>query len=570
MRIAVVSETWAPSVDGVVVRLENTVRELQAGGHEVMVVAPTVGTRLTGVREHRTRNIRLGFLYGGHPWGLPDWSVLPALDDFDPDVVHVVNPVLMGTLAAWLVRSRYPVVVSYHTDVVAYADHYHLGWLMGPLKLMMRRTYRRAAVRLATSELGRSRLAEVGIGEVDLWSRGVDLETFRPDREGAAMRTRLNPHPDKPLVLYVGRLAAEKGCERLLPLLDCDPPVHVAFVGDGPDRERLQRLFGQEHVTFTGLLYGQEVADAYAAADVFVFPSATDTLGLVLLEAMACGVPVVAADTDAARETLSGYPNHVLVDSSEDHGMAEGIGKALDMPSPDQQRLGPPQADWRGATDALLGVYQKARRRTPAREPGHATRVSRFATVGVMNAGVDLAVFNLLLFLGPSPSPALLVVYNTCAVIAALANSYIWNRHWTFRERRPRVPGRPWRQRLLFALQGGVNIAVNDATVVGLSLLISWFGVQSALAANGAKVVAMFAASTISYWLLHRFVFARRRTAARQGAGEKATENAAADAMENAVADAAVDAAEDAARDASGDAAEAVAEDADANNEAKV
>jgi glycosyltransferase involved in cell wall biosynthesis/putative flippase GtrA len=475
-------------------------------------VAPTIGTRLTGVQEYRTRNIRLGFLYGGRHWGLPDWRVLTALDEFDPDVVHVVNPVLMGALAARLVRPRYPVVVSYHTDVVAYTGHYHLGWLKRPLRSMMMHTYRRAAVRLATSELGRRRLAEAGIGEVELWSRGVDRETFRPDRDGSAMRARLSPHPDVPLVLYVGRLAAEKGCERLLPLLGCDPPVHVAFVGDGPDRERLQRLFGQEHVTFTGLLSGEEVADAYAAADVFVFPSTTDTLGLVLLEAMACGVPVVAADTEAARETLAGYPNHVLVDSSEDHEMVECIEKALGMPSSGQQRLGHFQANWRDATNDLLGAYQEARHRTPAREPGHVTRISRFAVVGVMNAGVDLAVFNLLLFLGPGPSPALLVVYNTFAVIAALINSYIWNRHWTFRERRPDVPGRPWRQRLLFALQGGVNIAVNDAVVVGLSMLISWLGVQSTLAANGAKVVAMLAASTISYLLMHRFVFARKQT----------------------------------------------------------
>jgi glycosyltransferase involved in cell wall biosynthesis/putative flippase GtrA len=527
MRIAVVTETWAPSVDGVVVRLENTVRELRADGHEIMVVAPTVGTRLTGVQEYRTRNIRLGFLYGGHPWGLPDWSVLPALEEFDPDVVHVVNPVLMAALAAWLVRSRYPVVASYHTDVVAYAGHYHLGWLKGPVKSMMRRTYRRAAVRMATSELGRRRLAEAGIGEVELWSRGVDRETFRPDRDGSAMRARLSPDPDVPLVLYVGRLATEKGCERLLPLLGCDPPVHVAFVGDGPDRERLQRLFGQEQVTFTGLLCGEEVADAYAAADVFVFPSDTDTLGLVLLEAMACGVPVVAADTEAARETLAGYPKHVLVDGSDDHEMVGCVEKALGMSPSGQQRLSHSQASWRGATDDLLGAYQEARYKARAQAPGHATRISRFAAVAVMNAGVDLAVFNLLLLLlDPSPSPALLVAFTTCAVIAGITNSYIWNSRWTFRDRRRGGVGGQRRQRFLFALQAGVNVAVNNVTVLGLSLLTSWFGLGSALAANGAKVVGMFAASAVSYLLMHRFVFDNEPTTTMHSTTEHAAEDA--------------------------------------------
>jgi glycosyltransferase involved in cell wall biosynthesis/putative flippase GtrA len=526
MRIAVVTETWAPSVDGVVVRLENTVRELRADGHEVKVVAPTIGTPLTGVHEYRTRSIRLGFLYGGHPWGLPDWSVLPALDEFDPDVVHVVNPVLMGVLAAWLVRSRYPVVVSYHTDVVAYAGHYHLGWLKGLVKRMMRRTYGRAAVRLATSELGRRRLAEAGIGEVGIWPRGVDRKTFRPDRDGSAMRARLNPNPDVPLVLYVGRLASEKGCERLLPLLDCDPPVHVAVVGDGPDRERLQRLFDQENVTFTGLLSAEEVADAYAAADVFVFPSATDTLGLVLLEAMACGTPVVAADTEAARETLAGYPHHVLVDGSSDHEFLQCIEKALGMSSSEQQQPSPSQASWRDATDDLLHAYEEARYTAPAQAPGHPTRISRFAAVAAMNAGVDLAVFNLLLLLDPSPSPAMLVTYTTCGVIAGITNSYIWNSRWTFGDRRRGGRGGRWRQRLLFALQGGVNVAVNDVTVLGLSMLTSWFGIGSALATNGAKLIAMLAASTVSYLLMHRFVFDRKPTATRHSATEHAAEDA--------------------------------------------
>lgn len=530
MRIAVVTETWAPNVDGVVVRLENTVRELRADGHEVMVVAPTTGTRLDGVHERRTRSIRLGFLYGGRPWGLPDWSVESALDEFDPDVVHVVNPVLMGALAAWLVRSRYPVVVSYHTDVVAYARHYRLGWLNGLLKSAMRRTYRRAAVRLATSELGRRRLAEAGVGEVELWSRGVDRETFRPDRDGSQMRARLSPRPDVPLVLYVGRLAAEKGCERLLPLLDCDPPVHIAFVGDGPDRERLQRLFGQENVTFTGMLLGEEVADAYAAADVFVFPSDTDTLGLVLLEAMACEVPVVAADTDAARETLADYPHHVLVDGSGEHEMVECVEKALAMPSSGRQRPGHAQASWRDATDDLLGVYEEARNTPLAEAPGHPTRISRFAVVGAMNAGVDLAVYNLLLLLDPSPTPVLLVVYNTCAVVAAIINSYLWNSRWTFRERRRAAPGRRWRERWLFTLQAGVNIAVNDAAVLGLSLLTASWGVQSAVTANGSKVLAMVAASAVSYVLMHRFVFARKTATETHSAPEHVAEDSTEDA----------------------------------------
>ncbi|HET8602858.1 MAG TPA: glycosyltransferase [Marmoricola sp.] len=514
MRIAVVTETWTPNVDGVVVRLENTVRHLRAAGHEVLVVAPVTGTEQAGVREHRTRSVRLGFVYGGQAWGVPDLGVRRALAEFDPDVVHVVNPVAMGAVALWLARSRYPVVASYHTDVVAYAGRYHLGWLEGALKTVMRRTYGRAAVRLATSEAGRSQLAAVGIEDVALWPRGVDEGLFRPGRDGAAMRERLNPHPEEPLVLSVGRLAAEKDLDRLLPLLDADPPVHLAFVGDGPDRQRLQRLFGSEHATFAGVLRGQELADAYAAADVFVFPSTTDTLGLVLLEAMACGVPVVASDTEAARETLAGYPHHVLVGNAATPTVEAAVDKAMTA----RARPGPEPAlaatgSWRTATDHLLRAYAQARHRTLVEAPGHASRLSRFAAVGATNAGIDLAVFNLLLLLDPTRSPALLVAYNTCAVIAAIANSYVWNSRWTFRDRARGGLARRWRQRVLFALQGGINLTVNDVVVLVLSLLASWLGLRSSVAANGVKVVAMLSASAVSYVFMHYFVFPRRRAA---------------------------------------------------------
>ena len=519
MRIAVVTETWTPNVDGVVVRLENTVRQLRADGHDVLVVAPVTGTDLAGVREHRTRSIRLGFVYGGQAWGVPDLGVRRALDEFDPHVVHVVNPVAMGAVAVWLARSRYPVVASYHTDVVAYAGRYHLGWLEGPLKTVMRRTYGRAAVRLATSEAGRRQLADVGIGDVVLWPRGVDAELFRPDRDGSAMRARLNPHPEEPLVLSVGRLAAEKDLDRLLPLLDADPPVHLAFVGDGPDRQRLQRLFGSGHATFAGVLHGQELADAYAAADVFVFPSTTDTLGLVLLEAMASHVPVVASDTEAARETLAGYPRHVLVGGAAAPTVAAAVSKALEAPVAEgTQPARAATGDWRAATDHLLRAYAQARQRAVAGAAGHASRISRFAAVGATNAGIDLAVFNLLLLLDPTRSPALLVAYNTCAVVAAIANSYLWNSRWTFRDRARGGLAR-WRQRVLFALQGGINLTVNDVVVLVLSLLASWLGLRSSVTANGVKVLAMLSASAVSYFFMHYVVFPRRPHASRGAQG---------------------------------------------------
>jgi glycosyltransferase involved in cell wall biosynthesis len=187
------------------------------------------------------------------------WAVFGRLR---PDVVHIVNPVLMGSLALQYASKRYPTVVSYHTDVSVYASMYHLGWARPALHEMMRRVYRRADVRLATSEVGAAQLAELRIGDVELWGRGVDLELFRPDRDGSAMRRRLCPDPDRKLVVYVGRIAKEKGCERLLPLARDPGPYHVALVGDGPDRARLEELFAGTRVTFAGVLRGDDLADA--------------------------------------------------------------------------------------------------------------------------------------------------------------------------------------------------------------------------------------------------------------------------------------------------------------------
>ncbi len=508
LRIAIVTESWRPYVDGVVTRLDNTVRELRAAGHEVVVVAPSVDPGLAGVTQYRTPTLSLGWLYGGRPWAIPGRVVGRALRELDPDVVHVVNPVLMGSLALQYASKRYPTVVSYHTDVSVYASMYHLGWARPALHEMMRRVYRRADVRLATSEVGAAQLAELRIGDVELWGRGVDLELFRPDRDASAMRRRLCPEPDRKLVVYVGRLAREKGCERLLPLAADPGPYHVALVGDGPDRARLERLFAGTRSSFTGVLQGDDLADAYAAADVFVFPSETDTLGLVLLEALASGVPVVATDSPAARVVLSECPSARLVPAgASDPALREAVdGAARLRRSPDGgpgRRLVRDRG-WKAATRGLVDHYRLARLRTG---PPRRKRFGKFLAVGASNALVDLGVFNFFVLVHPTRSAGTNVVYNTVAVIGAIFNSYFWNSRWTFSDVVERAGGR-WRQRALFLAQGGINLAVSDAVVLGLALLLSTSRVlPAAVVSNLSKVVAMFTASAVSYLLMHYVVF---------------------------------------------------------------
>jgi glycosyltransferase involved in cell wall biosynthesis len=314
VRIAFITESWHPNIDGIVTRLDHTVTHLVAAGHEVLVIAPTVGDPIQGVIQHQTRNIRLP-TDRNHRWALPDRSIDAALDEFQPAVVHAVNPILMGADALRRAARRYRVVASFHTDVKAYLGGYGFGWARPLLRAIERATYRRADARLVTSPTGRERLRELGLNDATLWPAAVDRAVFGRHRDGSRLRGSLNPEPDLPLALCVGRLAREKGCQRLLAAATGPEPVHVTFVGEGPDSARLRRVFRGAHASFVGMLDRETLADAYAAADILLFPSNTDTVGLVLLEAMATGLPVVAVDTPAARHTLCGYARAACVPS---------------------------------------------------------------------------------------------------------------------------------------------------------------------------------------------------------------------------------------------------------------
>jgi glycosyltransferase involved in cell wall biosynthesis len=318
VRVALITETWHPSVDGVVTRLHHTVASLVEAGHQVLVVAPTSGPPIPGVVQHQTRRVILPFIDPNRPVAVPDLrAIARALGDFQPTVVHVVNPVLMGVAAARQASRHYPLVASFHTDIASYSAHYRLGWTRPINAALARAIYRRADVRLATSRTGLRRLAELGIDDAQLWPPGVDETVFRPDAKGSEVTPWLNPEPHLPLALCVGRLASEKRCDVLKGVVDLaaasPSPVHLSFVGDGPDRRRLERVFAGQHVSFAGNLQSRDLAAAYAAADVLLFPSHTDTVGLVLLEAMATGLPVVAVDAPATRDTLQGYSRAVFL-----------------------------------------------------------------------------------------------------------------------------------------------------------------------------------------------------------------------------------------------------------------
>lgn len=366
MRIAIVTETWRPHIDGVITRLSATIRVLRQEGHQVLVVAPEGGeTSFEGAQVRGVRTFSVPFIYGGQPWGYPLPRVGRYLDEFQPDVVHAANPIMLGIAGVLAARRRgLPLVASYHTDVAQYAAHYHLGGLRGVIHRLTRALHNAANINLATSATACQQLRNLGVGNVHMWRQGVDLDLFRPDRDGAGPRHRFGARPDQAVALYVGRIAFEKGL-RHLDALARDPRTMLVLVGSGPARDQLRRRYAEMDVSFPGTLQGEDLADAYAAADAFVFPSTTDTLGLVLLEAMATGLPVLAADSPTSQELLQTHPRARFFSpdqSSELPGLFAVLADGDARRDALKTREIVQEWSWPAATRQLLGLYEAAGR----------------------------------------------------------------------------------------------------------------------------------------------------------------------------------------------------------------
>jgi putative flippase GtrA len=248
-----------------------------------------------------------------------------------------------------------------------------------------------------------------------------------------------------------------------------------------------------------------------------VFPSTTETLGLVLLEALASGLPIVAADSPASRELLADCPVARLYPPAEPERIADLVHELRSQDRRWQSRTARATAlpwTWEVATRKLVGRYEQARTRTgsgPAR-PRPLAQLAKFCSVGLTNGVVDLGVFNLLLWLAPTRNPNQLVVYNTVAVVAAIINSYLLNSRWTFRGLRHTGRAAATRQRLLFLAQALLNIGINDLAVWSLARVLHDVVLVSAAGTNNAvKLVAMLTSSMVSFALLRFVVFRRHK-----------------------------------------------------------
>jgi glycosyltransferase involved in cell wall biosynthesis len=367
MRIALFTETFLPKVDGIVTRLRHTVDHLQRDGNQVLVFAPE-----GGITEHKGAKVFgvSGFplpLYPELKLALPRPAIGHALEEFQPDIIHVVNPAVLGLSGIFHSKVlKIPLIASYHTHLPQYLQHYGLGMLEGLLWELLKAGHNQAALNLCTSTAMIEELSEHGIERLDLWQRGVDTELFHPNLASEEMRSHLTQnHPRSPLLLYVGRLSAEKEIERIKPILEAIPDARLALVGDGPNRQNLERHFAGTNTHFVGYLMGKELGSAFASADAFIFPSRTETLGLVLLEAMAAGCPVVAARSGGIPDIVTDGINGYLFNPKAD--IQEAIDVTIKLLKQRQEiaiirKNAHTEAEkwgWAAATRQLQDYYQK-------------------------------------------------------------------------------------------------------------------------------------------------------------------------------------------------------------------
>jgi glycosyltransferase involved in cell wall biosynthesis len=338
LRIAFFTETFLPATDGVVRRLRHTIEELLAMGDEMLVIAPKYGEgpgSYEGVPIHRVSSVPFP------PY--PQIKLAPinpgvgtALRRFEPELIHAVNPFVLGRGAPFYSRRlNVPLVASYHTNIAAYASFYGLGFFDRATLWYTRTLHNRAAINLCTSEATRRYLSEQGIERLHLWPQGVDAKHFHPDKFSKDWRVRLtNGHPADRLLLYVGRLGHEKDIGRL-------------------------------RIVLTGALQGEELAAAFASADAFLFPSTTETLGMAMIEALASGLPVIAARTGATGEVVSDGETGLLYDPHSDAALVAAVRKLVSDDGLRAQmgrkaRVAAEGRDWRSSTRTLRGYYEQA------------------------------------------------------------------------------------------------------------------------------------------------------------------------------------------------------------------
>ena len=394
MRVAIVTESFLPSINGVTRAVTALTSYLRRSGHDAMVVAPGNGSG--GSQEHdgfpvmRVRGIQ-GLVYPDLTFAPVHVALRRRLRDFCPDVVHLASPASLGVYGGVVARSlRLPVAAHYQTDLIAYARNYGGAPLMHVARVLEKSFYNSCTVTYAPTDAMAAELTARGFERVLVSGRGVDAQRFRPSRPGAKAAARRWPLGRGVRVRCVSRLAREKNLQRLADLARRRPEFRVLIVGDGPVREELA-AGAPANVAFAGALVGDALADVYSAAELFVYPSTTETFGQVIQEAMASGLPVVGVRAGGVADLVDHGRTGLLVEPPGDElgaaasALATTPGLRSSMGAAARAAVMP--RSWDAIFDALMSDYRQLihtsggpPRRSPTRR-GTSLRTAAFFDV---------------------------------------------------------------------------------------------------------------------------------------------------------------------------------------------
>ena len=367
MRVAIVTENFLPKLDGVTRTLAMLLEHLRRRGHQAILIGPEGSPRrYAGFRVFGARGLPLPF-YPELRALAPPLEFGQRLSRFRPDALHVADPMLLGAAGiGWARRVGVPIIASYHTNLAAYCAHFGFPFLQEPMWAYRRLLHNQCQATLCPSPSTVREVERRGFERVGVWPRGVDSALFSPAKRSEAWRSKFGGGATK-IILYAGRLSYEKNLGVLADAFKSleDPDARLILVGDGPAREGLERSLDGRAVTFTGYLTGDGLATAYASADVFAFPSLTETFGQVVQEAMASGLPVVGFDAEGVRDLVTNGETGLVARAQSPSAFTEALRHALHS---DQLRatLGArahafaATRTWESVMDRLIAIYEDA------------------------------------------------------------------------------------------------------------------------------------------------------------------------------------------------------------------
>lgn len=314
-KIALFAEGFLPKIDGVSKTAVLVARHLQNTGREVLIFAPdNNGHTPEYLGPSRVVSVpALGLPMAPETkMAFPTFQVTSALDEFQPDLIHLFSPAVLSMAGVLFgANQRVPVIANYQTDLPGYATRYGYNFFSTPIRDALRVMHNRAHLNLAPTHTIIRQLKEWGFRRLRLWGRGSDHQRFGPQRRSEAMRKRLlgDRPEDSLVVIYVGRLATEKRVDLLAEVAQLEG-VALTIIGDGAAREELEQLF-QGKAQFAGYMFGDELAEAFASADLFAFTGTNETFGQVVMEAMTSGLPVLVPNSggvvDLVLDGMNGY-----------------------------------------------------------------------------------------------------------------------------------------------------------------------------------------------------------------------------------------------------------------------